>query len=92
MSFITQGAGNSDAVIMPNIVSEVVPMDVGISTSLRVDCIYRGRYTLHIQGNDSRWRKKKIFVFSSKLQFFRMPQVTVNLSSVAKDDGGLEEK
>jgi len=75
VSFITLGAGNSDAVIMPNIVSEVVPMDVGISTSLRVDCIYRGRYTLHIQGNDS-----------------RMPQVTVNLSSVAKDDGGLEEK
>jgi len=75
VSFITQGAGNSDAVIMPNIVSEVVPMDVGISTSLRVDCIYRGRYTLHIQGNDS-----------------RMPQVTVNLSSVAKDDGGLEKK
>merc|ERR1712179_304363 len=49
ISFITPGASNSDAVIMPNIVSEVVPMNVGISTSLRVDCTYRGRYTLHIQ-------------------------------------------
>jgi len=75
VSFITPGAGNSDAVIMPNIVSEVVPMDVGISTSLRVDCTYRGRYTLHIQGNDS-----------------RMPQVTVNLSSVASEDKGSKEK
>lgn len=71
VSFITPGAGNSDAVIMPNIVSEVVPMDVGISTSLRVDCAFKGKYTLHIQGNDS-----------------RMPQVTVNLSSVQGEDGG----
>jgi len=75
VSFITPGAGNSDAVIMPNIVSEVVPMDVGISTSLRVDCSYRGRYTLHIQGNDS-----------------RMPQVTVNLSSLVSDDKESKEE
>jgi len=55
ISFITQGASNSDAVIMPNAVREVIPMDVGISTSLQVDCAFKGRYTLHIQGNDARY-------------------------------------
>jgi len=55
ISFITPGASNSDAVIMPNVVREVIPMDVGISTSLQVNCAFRGKYTLHIQGNDPKY-------------------------------------
>eukprot|EP00090_Calanus_glacialis_P033153 TRINITY_DN5499_c0_g1_i8.p1 TRINITY_DN5499_c0_g1~~TRINITY_DN5499_c0_g1_i8.p1 ORF type:complete len:847 (-),score=245.01 TRINITY_DN5499_c0_g1_i8:95-2368(-) len=54
ISFVTAGAADCDAVIMPNMVSDVIPMDVGITTSLQVHCAFKGRYTLHIQGNDNR--------------------------------------
>eukprot|EP00090_Calanus_glacialis_P033149 TRINITY_DN5499_c0_g1_i11.p1 TRINITY_DN5499_c0_g1~~TRINITY_DN5499_c0_g1_i11.p1 ORF type:complete len:103 (-),score=23.26 TRINITY_DN5499_c0_g1_i11:95-382(-) len=54
ISFVTAGAAACDAVIMPNMVSDVIPMDVGITTSLQVHCAFKGRYTLHIQGNDNR--------------------------------------
>eukprot|EP00091_Calanus_sinicus_P000093 TRINITY_DN10016_c0_g2_i1.p1 TRINITY_DN10016_c0_g2~~TRINITY_DN10016_c0_g2_i1.p1 ORF type:complete len:150 (-),score=40.79 TRINITY_DN10016_c0_g2_i1:73-522(-) len=54
VSFVTCGAEDSAAVIMPNMVSEVTPMDVGITTQLQVHCAFKGKYTLHIQGNDNR--------------------------------------
>jgi hypothetical protein len=54
ITFVTAGAADCDAVIMQNMVSEVIPMEVGITTSLQVHCAFKGRYTLHIQGNDNR--------------------------------------
>merc|ERR1719312_2176615 len=53
-SFVTQGASDTDAVILPNVVQEVIPLDVGITTSLQVQCTYKGKYILHIQGNELR--------------------------------------
>jgi len=53
-SFVTTGASDSDAVILPNLVQEVIPEDVGITTSLQVQCSFKGKYTLHIQGGETR--------------------------------------
>jgi len=50
VSFVTAGATDGDSVILPNTVQEVVPMDVGITTTLQVFCGFKGKYTLHIQG------------------------------------------
>eukprot|EP00092_Neocalanus_flemingeri_P004813 GFUD01005181.1.p1 GENE.GFUD01005181.1~~GFUD01005181.1.p1 ORF type:complete len:1051 (+),score=335.48 GFUD01005181.1:44-3196(+) len=54
MSFVTAGATDSDAVILPNMVREVIPMDLGITTSLQVECAFKGKYTLHIQGSGTK--------------------------------------
>merc|ERR1719154_26118 len=50
ISFVTAGARDSDAVILPNMVREVIPLDDGITTSLQMECAFKGKYTLHIQG------------------------------------------
>jgi len=54
ISFVTRGDCGDNAVILPNIVTEVIPSNMGIITSLQCPCSYRGTYTLHIEGNGSK--------------------------------------
>jgi len=54
ISFVTRGDSGDNAVILPNIVSEVIPSSMGIITSLQCPCSYKGTYTLHIEGNGSK--------------------------------------
>ena len=54
ISFVTRGDCRDNAVILPNIVTEVTPSDLGLVTSLQCPCSYRGTYTLHIEGNGAK--------------------------------------
>ncbi len=54
ISFVTRGDSRDNAVILPNIVTEVTPSDLGLVTSLQCPCSYRGTYTLHIEGNGAK--------------------------------------
>ena len=54
ISYVTLGDCLANAVILPNMVTEVTPSTMGIITSLEVPCSYRGTYTLHIEGNGAK--------------------------------------
>ena len=54
ISFVTRGDSSENAVILPNMVTEVSPSTMGIITTLEVLCSYRGTYILHIEGNGAK--------------------------------------
>ena len=54
ISYVTLGDCLANAVILPNMVTEVSPSTMGIITTLEVLCSYRGTYILHIEGNGAK--------------------------------------
>ena len=54
ISFVTRGDSADNAVILPNMVTEVIPGNMGIITSLQCPASYLGTYTLHIEGNGAK--------------------------------------
>jgi len=70
MIFAWPGDDDSDGVVLPEVLKTVMPGESGITTTLEMQCDFRGRYTLHIQGGDTN----------------HTPQVTVTLSPVISSE------
>ena len=63
ISYVTLGDSLANAVILPNMVTEVTPSTLGIITSLEVPCSYRGTYILHIEGNGAKSVEPRCMIY-----------------------------